>query len=295
MALTDFNPLATAARTFGLGPFGLFLILQDGEPDPGELEQVADSAFAAGTRVRDFGVARGSSGMLLLCESSKEEIPGLAQHLWLGLSNSRWTRVAAVLLDGNEDQRALCWERLLDCDELLRHPLNETTWGVLEPRSQVVRAPSETRPLRKTATIAKSLLGEGRPADAGFVLFEGFQSSERRVAWLRALAEECRRISPRQELDLLISVTSDPARWSEAHGVFQTLRSLLLNSEGVDPLESVLHIAELLAKATYNESFSPAPFDRDSGWWIVPVVTQVAQRLASASEEALLEALFGLN
>jgi hypothetical protein len=295
VALTEFNLLATTARTLGRGPFGLFLILQDGESDLSELEQVADSALTAGTRVRDFGLAQGSSGVLLLCESSREEIADIAQHLWRGLSSSRWTRIATVLLDGNEDQRTRCWERLLACDELLCHPLNETEWGVLEPRSQVVRAPSEARLLRETATIVRSLVHEGRPADAGFVLFEGFQSSERRMAWLGTIAEACRRVSPMQELDLLISVISEPARWIQAHGVFRTLRLALLNSEGVDPRESVFHIAELLAKVTYKESFSGAPFDRDSGWWIVPVVLQVAQRLGGASEGVLLEALFALD
>lgn len=98
-----------------------------------------------------------SDRLLVLRRLGGQDPFALAESLWMVVAPHGWARVAATLLDGSPTERRLRWERALDCDEVLRHPCNETLHGVLLPRSQCVRSKSPRRAFSESVHIAKSL------------------------------------------------------------------------------------------------------------------------------------------
>ena len=69
------------------------------------------------------------------------------------------------------------------------------------------------------------------------------------------------------EVKGLYEIVEDEKRWKEAHGQFNKIRMFGLNNKRFGP-ETYLLLAEKVAKITYNLSGQPAPFDKDSGWFI---------------------------
>jgi hypothetical protein len=68
------------------------------------------------------------------------------------------------------------------------------------------------------------------------------------------------------------------AIWGNSHRAFSTLRASTLELDELERtrgltedqklLGSILSLAELVAKVTYNATNPPDEFDEDSGWWI---------------------------
>ncbi|MDB4904163.1 MAG: hypothetical protein JWQ63_3444 [Mucilaginibacter sp.] len=78
------------------------------------------------------------------------------------------------------------------------------------------------------------------------------------------------------EIKEIYSIIDSRERWMEAHEQFNKIRVFLLNHKNYQP-ESYLHLAEMVAKVTYNSSVKPSPFDKDNGWYIASLALKTAQ------------------
>jgi len=112
--------------------------------------------------------------------------------------------------------------------------------------------------------------------------------TEDQPRWSAAvLSVACERAPEFAEVATVVAIAGDPHRWPEAHEAFTAVRRLALGRD--DPEESVtsmlLRLAELAAKATYNASGEPAPFDSDSSWWIPQVARRLVDRAADSEFE----------
>jgi hypothetical protein len=78
------------------------------------------------------------------------------------------------------------------------------------------------------------------------------------------------------EVTELYGIVEDEKRWREAHQQFNKIRVFGLSNRRFAP-ETFLLLAENVAKVTYNLSGQPAPFDKDSGWYIPSLAIQTAE------------------
>jgi len=94
----------------------------------------------------------------------------------------------------------------------------------------------------------------------------------------------------------MYSIIDDQERWKEAHNQFGKIRRFLLTHSSYKP-ESYLHLAELVAKVTYNSSGQPAPFDNDSGWYITSIALRTTGELKTEDhmEEDVKSAILIFN
>lgn len=76
----------------------------------------------------------------------------------------------------------------------------------------------------------------------------------------------------RTTLDWLRDAVEHRGQWTKAHGIFQQIRDKTLKAEksGNRKLTTQYLFEEVCAKTLYNLSRSPAPFDPDSPYWVVP-------------------------
>jgi hypothetical protein len=117
----------------------------------------------------------------------------------------------------------------------------------------------------------------GRALDAGRLIYERIPARQR-AAWAARVLEAVRELAPETpEIDRVLQIARDPAKWGEAHEAFNAVRALAL--EAKDPLvEAVLHLTESVAKVAYNASGGPAPFDRDAGWRVAQNLHAIISR-----------------
>jgi hypothetical protein len=92
-----------------------------------------------------------------------------------------------------------------------------------------------------------------------------------------------------QELYLIID---NKTLWKESYNQFTKIRKFGLNNREYQP-NIYLHLAELVAKVTYNVSGEPAPFDSDSGYHIPSIALKTAEyfddnRLEAEVKSAIL-------
>lgn len=73
----------------------------------------------------------------------------------------------------------------------------------------------------------------------------------------------------------LYTIIDTQENWKQAHNQFSRIRQFLLDNKNYQP-ETYLLLAENVAKVTYNCSNEPAPFDKDSGWYISSLALQAA-------------------
>jgi hypothetical protein len=78
--------------------------------------------------------------------------------------------------------------------------------------------------------------------------------------------------SDRRTLDELARMLDDDKQWPKAHGLFDRVRAktLVADRDRNRPLAVQYSFEEICAKTLYNLSYSSAPFDADSPYWIVP-------------------------
>lgn len=133
----------------------------------------------------------------------------------------------------------------------------------------------------------RGLWEAGRYLEAGRVVYEDLPR-ERRPVWAASmLAAVCRYAPSTPEIDAVLEVARTPVRWHEGHDVFDAVRRRTLQMHGRDRVyEAVLMLAENTAKVIYNATLPSAPFDADSGWWLVPNLMAVC---ALAQDPALTE------
>ena len=213
-------------------------------------------------------------------------------------------RLAAVRLTGWPFSLQAAAERAGAADEVLHHPMNQVRIGLLDLAMQrVVPCPGHSADILPSDVVFRSLYDAGRYADAGFVRFEGFETSQSRIAWIVELLSICSAMMPEcAEIRNLVDIGRVERRWDEAHTGFSRVRDLVLEEDrrrrASDPYDytiadAVLGISEQCAKVIYNESMAPMPFDRDSGWALVPAVVRLSQRCSPAIAERWQSALLG--
>ena len=128
--------------------------------------------------------------------------------------------------------------------------------------------------------------------DAGRLLFESIPSAEQ-PAWAGRLVALCRPLVPRlapAEIENVLAIGADPARWGEAHAAFDAVRTWTLRMQrpGATPRPialGLLCLAELAAKVAYNASAPPDAFDEDSGWWLAAQLRYIVAQVADAGFE----------
>jgi len=123
----------------------------------------------------------------------------------------------------------------------------------------------------------------GDPLKAGRLIYEHLPN-DLRPQWAASILNLCRSLIPSiPAIDAIHEIALDRSRWKEAHAAFQHVRDLTLKAEEsklTDPIYAgVLYVAENTAKVTYNASGQPAPFDEDSGWWLVSNLRYVVDRV----------------
>jgi hypothetical protein len=107
----------------------------------------------------------------------------------------------------------------------------------------------------------------------------------KRLVWL--FLPHC---NDRDTLLALDAMAAEPKQWSEGHQLFQRIRFKTLASERTgDRLSNIqYHFEEVCAKALYNFSGFPAPFDKDSPDWIRPNALALAQALSIPDPDSVV-------
>ncbi|MDF0580798.1 hypothetical protein [Bradyrhizobium yuanmingense] len=79
----------------------------------------------------------------------------------------------------------------------------------------------------------------------------------------------------------LSAMASNRSAWREGHALFQQIRQKTLKAEkrGDELALAQYAFEEICAKTLYNLSHSPAPFDADSAFWVVPLGVELGRRL----------------
>jgi hypothetical protein len=132
---------------------------------------------------------------------------------------------------------------------------------------------------------ARDLWNDGRPRDAGRLIFEDLPNDARPkwAAGILRLVLQRSKVKPALFEDVL-AMADHPRRWSSGHEMFSRLRKEVLRlenrrislSESEQQLSYVLALAELVAKVTYNATQPSDEFDEDSGWYIVDILRGLA-------------------
>jgi hypothetical protein len=87
--------------------------------------------------------------------------------------------------------------------------------------------------------------------------------------------------SERRTLDELAHMLMDDKQWTKAHDLFDRIRAktLVADRNRDRTLAIQYSFEEICAKTLYNLSYSSAPFDADSPYWIVPNAFALARTL----------------
>lgn len=128
---------------------------------------------------------------------------------------------------------------------------------------------------------ADELWHRGDALVAGRILYERLTPKDR-PSWAARVLDACcvavGTVPP--EVQRVRDVAFTPSRWSEGHAAFQGVRKRVIEAERRPPtLElGVMHLAENVAKVTYNASGCSAPFDQDAGWWVAKNARWIVER-----------------
>lgn len=79
----------------------------------------------------------------------------------------------------------------------------------------------------------------------------------------------------------LIEMAGEREKWQEAHSLFQEIRHKTLNAERRQDRSAVVQylFEEICAKTLFNLSYSTAPFDPDSAFWVIPLGVELGREL----------------
>jgi hypothetical protein len=79
----------------------------------------------------------------------------------------------------------------------------------------------------------------------------------------------------------LKAMAADRTRWRRGHDLFDRIRNktLRVDRKGDVRLQYQYSFEEICAKTLFNLSGSPAPFDDDSPFWVIPIALQFAAYL----------------
>ncbi|MCE9533162.1 MAG: hypothetical protein K8T89_18850 [Planctomycetes bacterium] len=126
---------------------------------------------------------------------------------------------------------------------------------------------------------ARQSWNRGEALEAGKLIYEVVPLRVRPRWASNALQLVLNRSGVRASLfDLVMTVANQEDLWESGHRVFSMVRKSTLHSDecrrtrGLSTEEelfaSILSLAELVSKVTYNATDPPDEFDVDSGWWI---------------------------
>ena len=91
----------------------------------------------------------------------------------------------------------------------------------------------------------------------------------------------------------LKTMASDRTRWRRGHDLFDRIRNKTLKADrkGDVRLQHQYSFEEICAKTLFNLSGSPAPFDGDSPFWVIPIALQFAAHLNLADSYTMTRLL----
>jgi len=147
------------------------------------------------------------------------------------------------------------------------------------------------RPVDEAIALARAHWESGCGLDAGRILYERVPRRLRPLWGASALRAASRFIPEIPEIEAVLAFAENPDKWGDgaenkeeqAHGFFDAARILALEYQDKDrPLESILILAENVAKVTYNAYGYPALFDHDAGWLIVAALMYIAEQVGDA-------------
>lgn len=127
--------------------------------------------------------------------------------------------------------------------------------------------------------LAREYWKGGQPVEAGRLIHDNLPA-EARPAWaariLRLVLD--RSGAERSHFERILYTADHPRQWANGHRCFDLLRGETLKCDELrrrgrltneqEMFASLLSLAELVAKVTYNAVDPPDEFDEDSGWWI---------------------------
>jgi hypothetical protein len=95
--------------------------------------------------------------------------------------------------------------------------------------------------------------------------------------------------SERSTMDELARMLQDDEQWTKGHDLFDRIRHKTLAAEGRRDrvLAAQYYFEEICAKTVYNLSYSTAPFDADSPYWIVPNAFALARAIKMDASHVL--------
>ena len=130
----------------------------------------------------------------------------------------------------------------------------------------------------------------GNPLEAGRIIYEQIPNDQRPL-WAAEILNLCRPLIPNvSEIDAAYEIALNQSRWKEAHAAFTRVRHLTLAFENSNSKDfvygGILYLAENTAKVTYNASGEFAPFDDDSGWWVVSNLRYVVDKVGDSELES---------
>jgi hypothetical protein len=119
----------------------------------------------------------------------------------------------------------------------------------------------------------------GQPLEAGKLIFERLPNVVRPMWASRVLRLVLEKGGIQSSLfDQVLHTADQQAKWENGHRLFSTIRDSTLKLDEIERAHrltdeqelfaSVLSLAELVAKVTYNATKPDDEFDRESGWWI---------------------------
>jgi hypothetical protein len=120
---------------------------------------------------------------------------------------------------------------------------------------------------------------KGQAVEAGKLIYENLPPKSRPRWGARILKLVLDRSGVQSPLfDDVLTTAEHEDMWTDGHRLFSRLRESTLRldelrkgrglSEDEELLGSILSLAELVSKVTYNATNPPDEFDEDSGWWI---------------------------
>ncbi len=154
-------------------------------------------------------------------------------------------------------------------DGLVRSPFRPCSGAEMSNSEHVIRE------------RAAQYWSSGQPLEAGRLIFENLPT-EVRPKWAASILRLVtnRSGASSEAFEQVLYDAEHQSMWADGHRAFDTLRQSTLRLEGrrgrLDDGEqlqiSVLSLAELVAKVTYNAANPADPFDEDSGWWIAKIL-----------------------
>ena len=152
--------------------------------------------------------------------------------------------------------------------------------------------------MKKQNLKAEALVAwrNGQYYECGQALSQYFDKYERQ-SWATGVlkaAIEGKNIPP--VIRNLMSIIEDKSRWAEAKAEFSKIRTetIQMEKKGNElELLGIYHLAENVAKITYNLSGSNGGFDEDSSYWIPYCVNFIASHVGDkARREKIIDSLW---